>query len=192
MSFTRPIQIAESMSITAPPRVSVIVPAFNAANFLGEALSSLRAQTIADIEIIVVDDGSTDGTSAIARSHAAEDARVRLLSRASPSGKPSCARNQALGEARGRYIAFLDADDVSVPHRLESALHALRVTGCLFVFSEGMKTPARSHPRERWRRLPLSMSRLSICNRWMEMSFAAALPFPRICSRTSSSTHPRW
>jgi len=73
----------------APPRVSVIVPAFNAANFLGDALSSLRAQTVADIEIIVVDDGSTDGTSAIARSHAAEDARVRLLTRASSSGKPS-------------------------------------------------------------------------------------------------------
>jgi hypothetical protein len=124
------------MSLTAPPRVSVIVPAFNAEKYLGDALSSLRAQTVSDIEIIVVDDGSTDGTGAVARSHAAEDTRVRLLTRASPSGKPSCARNQALGEARGRYIAFLDADDFSVPHRLESALHALELTGSRFIFAD--------------------------------------------------------
>ncbi len=123
-------------SVAASPVVSIVVPAFNAAAYLDGALYSLRAQTLADIEIIVVDDGSTDGTGDVARKHVAEDARVRLISRDLPSGKPSCARNQALREARGRYIAFLDSDDTSVPHRLESALNALQSTGARFVFAD--------------------------------------------------------
>lgn len=118
------------------PRVSVVVPAFNAARHLGGAIDSLRAQTLADIEIIVVDDGSGDDTLAIANRYAAIDARVRVLARATPSGKPSIARNHALAAARGRYIAFLDADDTSVPTRLERAVRALERTGALFAFSD--------------------------------------------------------
>jgi glycosyltransferase involved in cell wall biosynthesis len=124
------------MTTSTPPLVSVIVPAFNAAKYLGQALDSLRAQTISDIEIIVVDDGSSDGTRVIADQHAAEDVRVKVLAREVPSGKPSCARNMALLEAHGRYIAFLDADDVSVPGRLESAIDALRLTGARFAFAD--------------------------------------------------------
>lgn len=124
------------MSSAKPPLVSIVVPAFNAAAYLDEALASLRSQSLADIEIIVVDDGSTDGTGDIARRHASEDARVRLLTRDAPSGRPSCARNQALRSARSRYIAFLDADDKSVPRRLESALHALEVTRAKFAFAD--------------------------------------------------------
>lgn len=124
------------MTTVTPPLVSVIVPAFNAAKYLGAALDSLRAQTIADLEIIVVDDGSRDGTRAIAEQHAAQDARVRVLKRDVPSGKPSCARNIALLEARGRYIAFLDADDMSIPGRLASAIGALELTGARFAFAD--------------------------------------------------------
>ena len=124
------------MPPNSTPLVSIIVPAFNAGAYLGEALSSLRAQTITDIEIIVVDDGSTDGTGEVARRHASDDPRVRVLTRETPSGKPACARNQALRVARGRYIAFLDSDDASVPHRLESALHALELTGARFAFAD--------------------------------------------------------
>jgi glycosyltransferase involved in cell wall biosynthesis len=127
---------AELVSSVGSPFVSIVVPAFNSAAYLGEALSSLRAQTLSDIEIIVVDDGSTDGTGDVARRHAAEDPRVRVLTQEKPSGKPSCARNQALRVARGQYIAFLDADDISVPHRLESALHALELTGAKFAFAD--------------------------------------------------------
>jgi glycosyltransferase involved in cell wall biosynthesis len=127
---------AEPLPSVASPLVTIVVPAFNAAAYLGEALCSLRAQTLADIEIIVVDDGSTDGTGSVAQRHVDEDARVRLLTRATPSGKPSCARNLALREARGRYVAFLDADDRSVPHRLESAIHALESTGARFAFAD--------------------------------------------------------
>ena len=118
------------------PRVSVVVPAFNAARYLGSAIDSLRAQTLTDIEIIVVDDGSGDDTLAVANRYAALDSRVRVLARALSSGKPSIARNQALAAARGRYIAFLDADDTSVPTRLEHAVRALERTGALFAFSD--------------------------------------------------------
>lgn len=118
------------------PLVSVVVPAFNAAAYLGEALSSLRAQTLTDIEIIVVDDGSTDGTGDIARQYASADDRVHVLTRAIPSGRPACARNEGLRVARGRYIALLDADDVSLPTRLESAVHAMELTGARFAFAD--------------------------------------------------------
>jgi glycosyltransferase involved in cell wall biosynthesis len=124
------------MSETALPIVSVVVPAFNAEAYLGEALTSLRAQTLTRIEIIVVDDGSTDGTRAVASRHALEDPRVHLLARAEPSGRPACARNQGLAAARGRYIALLDADDVSIPTRLESAVHAMELTGARFAFAD--------------------------------------------------------
>lgn len=118
------------------PIVSVVVPAFNAAAYLGEALSSLRAQTLSDIEIIVVDDGSTDQTGVVAKQHAAEDDRVRVLTRAKPSGRPACARNEGLRAARGRFIALLDADDVSIPTRLESMVRAMELTGALFAFAD--------------------------------------------------------
>lgn len=118
------------------PLVSVVVPAHNAERFLGDALDSLRAQTLSAIEILVVDDGSSDGTRAVALRHAAEDARVRVVSREKPSGKPSVPRNQALAAARGRYIAFLDADDTSIPTRLASMVSALERTGALFGFAD--------------------------------------------------------
>lgn len=118
------------------PLVSVVVPAFNAERYLGDALRSLFDQTLADIEIIVVDDGSRDATRAIAERHAADDARVRVIARSAPSGKPAVARNVGLAAAHGRYIAFLDADDTSVPTRLEHAVRALERSGALFAFAD--------------------------------------------------------
>jgi len=123
-------------SSSAPPIASVVVPAFNAAEYLNEALLSLRTQTLSDIEIIVVDDGSTDRTGAIAATHAREDSRVRLITRPISSGRPAVARNDGLRAARGHYIAFLDADDVSFPTRLASAVAALELTGALFAFAD--------------------------------------------------------
>lgn len=126
----------ELLRESVPPLVSVVVPAFNAERYLGDALRSLFDQTLANLEIIVVDDGSRDATRVVAERHAADDSRVRVLARDVPSGKPSIARNVGLAAARGRYVAFLDADDTSVPTRLEHAVRALERTGALFAFSD--------------------------------------------------------
>ncbi len=98
------------------PIVSVIVTAYNREQFVGEAIASIQRQTLADFEVLVVDDGSTDATSAVVRSFA--DRRVRLLKHESNRGIPA-ARNSGLEAARGKYIAWLDSDDIARPRRLE-------------------------------------------------------------------------
>lgn len=97
--------------------VSVIVPAYNAAPYIAAALASACAQTLTAIEVLVVDDASTDGTAAIVAGVAAADRRVRVL-RQAVNGGPSVARNRGLAEARGTWVALLDADDAYAPDRL--------------------------------------------------------------------------
>jgi len=94
------------------------MPAYNVEPFISKAIDSVRAQTFSDFELLVVDDGSTDGTAAIVEQHAAEDPRIRLL-RQTNRGL-STARNLALEHARGKYIAILDSDDAWVPSFLEA------------------------------------------------------------------------
>lgn len=118
------------------PLVSVIVPAFNSAAYLGAAIQSLLTQTVANIEIVVIDDGSTDRSLAIATKFAEDDRRVRVLSRGSPSGKPACARNLGLREASGKYIAFLDSDDVALPTRFERLLRAMERADATMAFAD--------------------------------------------------------
>jgi GT2 family glycosyltransferase len=105
------------------PRVSVIVPARDAGATLGETLASLRAQTLADLEAIVVDDASADGTRALAEAASAEDPRVRLLALPANLGT-AAARNAGLREARGRWVLFLDADDWLEPDHLATLMAA--------------------------------------------------------------------
>jgi len=114
-------------SSVSPVRVSVIMPARNAAPFIDEALRSVRGQSMADLEILVIDDGSSDSTSAIVEGHAREDARVRLL-RGGGRG-PAAARNIGLSEARGRWAAMVDADDLILPDRLQRLLDGAETAG---------------------------------------------------------------
>lgn len=101
------------------PIVSILVPAFNAEAYLADALDSATRQTLTEIEMLVIDDASTDGTAALAERLAAHDPRIRLL-RQERNGGPAVARNRGLAEARGRWIALLDADDAYAPGRLET------------------------------------------------------------------------
>ncbi len=101
-----------------PPAVSVITPCYNAAGTLARAVASVQAQSFADWEMIVSDDGSTDGSAALAERLAAGEPRLRLLRWPGNSGAAR-ARNRAIAAARGRYIAFLDADDEWLPEKLK-------------------------------------------------------------------------
>lgn len=123
------------------PRVSIIVPCFNAAKFVGQALDSARGQTCAEIEIIAVDDGSTDGTRAVLEAHAARDGRVRVI--AQPNRGESAARNAGLRHAAAEYICFLDADDVLLPDKVERQAAFLdRTPECDLVYSDYLMADA--------------------------------------------------
>ncbi|MFE9253547.1 CDP-glycerol glycerophosphotransferase family protein [Streptomyces sp. NPDC006879] len=116
-----------------PPRLSVIVPVYNVELFLDECLQSLVDQTFTDWEAVVVDDGSTDGSLAIAQRWAAEDERIRVVEQ----------KNQGLGPARNtgvahlsegtEFIAFVDSDDIVLPQAYEHCIASLDSTGSDFV-----------------------------------------------------------
>lgn len=116
--------------MTATPSVSVIVPTWNDACRPLEALTSVRSQTHEDWEALVVDDGSaTDVQTALANGIAAlNDPRIRLLQRRR-NGGPAQARNLGIRLARGRYLAFLDADDLWHPEKLARQLAAMQASG---------------------------------------------------------------
>ncbi len=108
------------------PYFSVIVPVYNVAPYLREALDSVLAQTFTDWECLCVDDGSTDGSGKILDEYAAKDARFRIFHK--ENGGVSIARNLALNKAKGEYVSFLDGDDVLLPKRLEIAHEHLSET----------------------------------------------------------------
>jgi glycosyltransferase involved in cell wall biosynthesis len=114
---------AEPAATPAPaPLVSVIIPVYNGERIILGAVRSALAQTHENLEIFVVDDGSTDGTFAVLQS--IDDPRIRLLQQ--PNAGTGAARNLALAQARGAYIAFLDSDDRWFPDKIETELRVLR------------------------------------------------------------------
>jgi teichuronic acid biosynthesis glycosyltransferase TuaG len=107
------------------PVVSIVMPAFNAASFIGEAIRSVQAQTFADWELLVVDDRSGDDTALVAQEYATADPRIQLI-RQDQNGGAARARNRATAVARGAFIAFLDADDQWLPDKLRVQLAAMQ------------------------------------------------------------------
>jgi glycosyltransferase involved in cell wall biosynthesis len=110
--------------VRADPVVSVVLPLYQTRAFVAEAIDSVLAQTYGDFELIVIDDGSDDGGEVIANGYPSRDSRVAYF-RQENAGLAS-ARNSALTRAKGSYVAFLDSDDVWLPHRLESQLGRVR------------------------------------------------------------------
>jgi glycosyltransferase involved in cell wall biosynthesis len=107
--------------------VSVIIPAFNAAEKIGQTLESVLAQTYPKIEVIVVDDGSSDATSTVVTDFAVRDDRIQLVQQSNAGA--GAARNTAIRAARGKYIAPLDADDFWFPEKLEKQVARLERCG---------------------------------------------------------------
>jgi glycosyltransferase involved in cell wall biosynthesis len=105
------------------PLISVIIPAYNAETFLAQTLESVLSQTYQNIEILVVDDGSTDKTAEIVKSFARKDKRVSLLQQSNAG--VAAARNLAIEKSRGEYIAPIDADDIWYPQNLEKQVKCL-------------------------------------------------------------------
>lgn len=114
------------------PIISIVIPAFNAAGFIGLALESAINQTERRLEILVIDDGSTDSTVEVVRSFQARDERIRLIELGVNRGHPR-ARNVALDASRGDWVAQLDADDRFEPHRLETLMRLGREHGAELV-----------------------------------------------------------
>ena len=103
-----------------PPKVSVIVPVYNVARYLPQCLDSLTAQTLASVEFLLINDGSTDGSAEILRAYAAKDPRFRLIEQ--PNGGYSAARNTGLRAVQGDFVGFVDADDWVEPDMFEHLL----------------------------------------------------------------------
>lgn len=108
--------------------VTVVMPSYNAERTVEQAVRSVLSQTFTGWELLIVDDGSVDGSPAILRRLAEEDSRIRVLRNPEPTGA-SAARNFALSEATGRYITFLDSDDAWLPHKLALQLKAMQASG---------------------------------------------------------------
>lgn len=132
--------------MSARPLVSVIIPTYNRAGFVTDAVESALAQTAQNLEVIVVDDGSTDGTrEALAR----YDGRIRAVYQEHANG--NTARNRGVTLARGRYVAFLDSDDLWLPEKLEAQLAylaahpriAMVFTDVVWLERDGTQRPSR-------------------------------------------------
>lgn len=125
-------------------KVSVVIPAYNAQLYLHETLQSVRDQTYPNFEVIVVDDGSIDGTSRIAQKFVEDDSRFRHLKQQNKG--VSVARNVGFNLSNGDYIAFLDADDVWLPNNLELKVSLLNESDYGLVHSSGVVIKADSTP----------------------------------------------
>jgi teichuronic acid biosynthesis glycosyltransferase TuaG len=149
------------------------MPAYNAASFISDAIQSVRGQSYGDWELIIVDDCSDDGTGAIIERYAAEDRRIRLIRRAE-QGNAWVSRNIALKAAHGRFVTFMNAEDVMLPEKLARQLtfmqnnkasatyHAYRRISVQKTESRVLRGPARVTFETLLRRSPLALSTMMI------------------------------
>lgn len=117
------------------PLVSIIVPMYNTELYIGETLRSLQSQTLKDIEIIVVNDGTKDDGVGVVEKVAEQDGRIRLIHK--KNGGLSSARNTGAREAKGQFLYFLDSDDWIEPETLSTAVQAVTNLGCEYAIFRG-------------------------------------------------------
>lgn len=152
------------------PKVSVVMPVYNVAQYLRQALESISAQTLKEIEIIAVDDGSTDGSAAILDEYAKEEPRLKVVH--VPNGGAGAARNVGLERARGEYLFFCDPDDWCEPRMLQRLCDRARkteadivVSGKTVIDAETGSVVKRACPPEKWTHCRKALDPASIANR---------------------------
>ena len=128
------------------PLVSIVIPVYNAEKYLAECLESVRNQSLRDIEIICVNDGSTDGSASILTDYAKMDERIHVISQ--PNGGELAARNTGIRLASGEWIGFVDSDDRVSADMFERLLgngekHQADISHCglLFFYTDGREIP---------------------------------------------------
>ena len=128
------------------PLISVVIPAYNAEQFLDETLESVLSQTYENWECIIVNDGSTDNTESIAQKWCEKDSRFRLTIK--ENGGLSSARNWGIKESKAEYIAFLDHDDVLTPDSLEVRINTLLKENVDLVYSNAYRINYREYTKQ--------------------------------------------
>lgn len=114
--------------------ISIVVPVYNAQQFIGETIQSVLQQTYEQWELLLVNDCSTDESAAVINEYCKQDERIRLIDQPNNFGA-AAARNRGVKEALGRYIAYLDADDLWLPQKLQNQINFLKKKKCGFVFT---------------------------------------------------------
>lgn len=132
------------------PEISIIIPVYNGSEYIEETVNSVIAQTCTNWELIITNDGSTDQTGQILKALQDRDSRILVVTQ--QNGGMGKARNAAIAIARGEYLAFIDADDLWVPEKLDKQLAAMRDSGADLVYTSGylFKGDLRNIVRE-WR-----------------------------------------
>jgi len=123
--------------ITGEPLVTVIVPVYNTAAYLQQCIDSIRSQTYSNLEIILIDDGSEDGSGSICDGYGQEDSRICVIHQQN-SGQ-SAARNKGIAQARGKYIQFVDSDDWLDIHCIETCVRVCEENNCDLAFFDAME-----------------------------------------------------
>ena len=118
--------------MTNTPSVSIIMPTYNAASYIAETIESVLAQSFTDFELVVINDCSKDNTVEIVQAFAKRDQRIRLIDLPVNKGAPAGPRNIGIKESRGKWIAFLDSDDIWHPAKLDRQIALLNKTGTSF------------------------------------------------------------
>ena len=119
------------------PKVSIVIPVYNTERWLARCLNSVLSQSVENLEVVCVNDGSTDNSLNILEEYAAKDSRIKVLSQENKG--QSAARNRAMREISGDYVFFVDADDYIHPQTLEILLTVAEKTGCAAVATEETK-----------------------------------------------------
>lgn len=131
------------------PKISVIIPVYNAGKYIRECVASVQAQTMSDFELILVNDGSTDNSSALCHEMTETDARIRVID--IENSGPAHARNVGIDAAMGKYLSFIDSDDIVSPEYLEKLLFAaenfcvdIAMCGSITTYPDGSKVNLKS------------------------------------------------